>query len=573
MEFLSEVDPCGTGTSRRAFLAGSAALAGSTVLPAVGQELAQEPAQSGRAGLAHSSTGMVTSPHGLASQAGLEVLKAGGNAIEAAIAIGAVLSVTYPHFTGLGGDAFLVVSDRGGNVRTFSGIGQAASETSGYAGTIPLRGPAAALTAAATVAIWDRAFAFSRDQWGGTQSWSALLARATEYAANGFPVTPSQCFWQEFRSAELSGWDGFGQVFMPDGRMPRPGEMFRQPELARTLDRVATQGGREFYEGDLAGRLAAGLARAGSPLREQDLARCQAREEVPLRVAYRDGELLGLRPPTQGVTTLEIMGILDRFDLSGIPEGSADYYHLLVEAVKLAFLDRNRYVADPDFVDVPLDRLLSRSNLDAHARRIRMDRAMAWPHMFKPGDTVYIGAADREGRCVSMLQTVYFDWGSGLVVGDTGLLWHNRGASFSLDPASPNVLRGGKRPFHTLNPGIYLKQGRPHLLYGTQGADGQPQTLAAVLTRMIDYGMDPLTALRRPRFLLGKTFSDSRDSLKLEQDAGMPVFSELAARGHQLSPIPAQSQLAGHPGAIRIDAGGQLSGAHDPRSDGRALGI
>ncbi|SCU75592.1 Gamma-glutamyltransferase [Cupriavidus necator] len=569
MEFLGEVDPCGTGTSRRAFLAGSAALAGSTVLPAVGQELAQ----SRRAGLAHSSAGMVTSPHGLASQAGLEVLKAGGNAIEAAIAIGAALSVTYPHFTGLGGDAFLVVSDRGGNVRTFSGIGQAASETSGYAGTIPLRGPAAALTAAATVAIWDRAFAFSRDQWGGTQSWSALLARATEYAANGFPVTPSQCFWQEFRSADLPGWDGFGQVFMPDGRMPRPGEIFRQPDLARTLDRVATQGGREFYEGDLAGRLAAGLAKAGSPLREQDLARCQAREEVPLRVAYRDGELLGLRPPTQGVTTLEIMGILDRFDLSGIPEGSADYYHLLVEAVKLAFLDRNRYVADPDFVDVPLDRLLSRSNLDAHARRIRMDRAMAWPHVFKPGDTVYIGAADREGRCVSMLQTVYFDWGSGLVVGDTGVLWHNRGASFSLDPASPNVLRGGKRPFHTLNPGIYLKQGRPHLLYGTQGADGQPQTLAAVLTRMIDYGMDPLTALRRPRFLLGKTFSDSRDSLKLEQDAGLPVFSELAARGHQLSPIPAQSQLAGHPGAIRIDAGGQLSGAHDPRSDGRALGV
>ncbi|MNT46254.1 putative gamma-glutamyltransferase YwrD [compost metagenome] len=135
------------------------------------------------------------------------------------------------------------------------------------------------------------------------------------------------------------------------------------------------------------------------------------------------------------------------------------------------------------------------------------------------------------------------------------------------------MLRGGKRPFHTLNPGIYLKQGRPHLLYGTQGADGQPQTLAAVLTRMIDYGMDPLTALRRPRFLLGKTFSDSRDSLKLEQDAGLPVFNELAARGHQLSPIPAQSQLAGHPGAIRIDTGGQLSGAHDPRSDGRALGV
>ncbi|WP_439687607.1 gamma-glutamyltransferase [Cupriavidus oxalaticus] len=575
MEHMIEVDPC-VGTSRRAFLAGSAALAGSTILAPASAEAAQDTAPAARAarkGLAHSDAGMVTSPHGLASQAGLEVLKAGGNAIEAAIAIGAVLSVTYPHFTGLGGDAFLVISDRDGNVRSFSGIGQAAADAPGYSGAIPVRGPGSALTAAATVAIWDRAFAFSKSQWGGTQSWSTLLARATEYAANGFPVTPSQCFWQDFRAADLPAWSGFGRVFAPDGRMPKPGEMFRQPQLARTLDRLATQGGREFYEGDLAGRLAAGLAQAGSPLRANDLARCQAREEVPLRVAYRGGELLGLRPPTQGVTTLEIMGILDRFDLSAVEEGSADYYHLLVEAVKLAFLDRNRYVADPDFVDVPVDRLLSRRHLDAQAQRIRMARAMPWPHVYQHGDTVYIGAADREGRCVSMLQTVYFDWGSGVVVGDTGVLWHNRGASFSLDPASPNVLQGGKRPFHTLNPGIYLKNGRPQLLYGTQGADGQPQTLAAVLTRMIDYGMDPLTALGRPRFLLGKTFSDSRDSLKLEQDAGRQVFSDLAARGHQLSPIPAQSQLAGHPGAIRIGPTGQLAGAHDPRSDGRALGL
>jgi oxamate amidohydrolase len=153
------------------------------------------------------------------------------------------------------------------------------------------------------------------------------------------------------------------------------------------------------------------------------------------------------------------------------------------------------------------------------------------------------------------------------------VLWHNRGALFNLDPASPNCLKPGKRPFHTLNPGMYHKQGRPHLPYGTQGADGQPQTLAAVLTRLIDYNMDPLTALSRPRFLLGKTFSDSRDSLKLEQDAGEEVFKKLAERGHEMSPIPAQSPLAGHPGAIRIDADGSITGAHDPRSDGRALGM
>lgn len=585
---LTTTPPATTGdgassNARRNFLMGTAALAGGAVLPASAAEAVASaaPAVAARSDahtnlgprLAQSSRGMVTSPHELASEAGLEVLRNGGNALEAAIAIGAVLSVTYPHFTGLGGDAFMVISDRDGNVRTLSGIGQAAANVPAYGRAIPVRGPGAALTTAATVAIWDKAFDISRTQWGGQQAWSSLFSRATEYAANGFPVTPSQHFWQTFRAGELSGWEGFASVFMPNGRIPQAGERFYQPALARSLDRIATHGGREFYEGDLAGRIAAGLKQVGSPLRADDLSRTQAREEVPLRVAYRDGELLGLRPPTQGVTTLEIMGILDRFDLKSMPEGSADYYHVLVEAVKLAFIDRNRYVADPDFVDVPVDRLLASASLDAHARSIRMDRAMPWPHVFKTGDTVYIGAADAQGNCVSMLQTVYFDWGSGVVLGDTGVLWHNRGASFSLDDSSPNVLRGGKRPFHTLNPGMYLKQGRPQLLYGTQGADGQPQTLAAVLTRLIDYGMDPLTALGRPRFLLGKTFSDSRDSLKLEQDAGASVFTALAARGHEMSALPPQSQLAGHPGAIRIGAQGQMSGAHDPRSDGRALGL
>jgi gamma-glutamyltranspeptidase/glutathione hydrolase len=186
---------------------------------------------------------------------------------------------------------------------------------------------------------------------------------------------------------------------------------------------------------------------------------------------------------------------------------------------------------------------------------------------------VFIGATDREGRSVSVLQTVYFDWGSGVVAGDTGILWHNRGASFSTNPAHHNAVQPGKRPFHTLNPGMYVKDGRPQLLFGTQGADGQPQTLAAILTRLIDYGMAPLTALARPRFLLGKTFSDTRDALKLEADAGADVFAALAARGHEVSAIAAQSPLAGHPGVIRIEADGSASGAHDPRSDGRALAV
>ena len=530
-------------------------------------------ASAARGALARSSQGMVTSPHELASEAGREVLRAGGNAIEAAIAINATLCVTYPHFCGLGGDAFMIVSDRQGATITLSGIGQAAAKLPNDGRPIPVRGPGSAITAAAAVDTWEQAFTFSQRAWGGRQSWKGLFQRAIAYATDGFPLTPSQRFWADFRAKEIGDWPDVVRVFTAEGRIPDVGETFRQPDLARTLTMLAENGGRDFYEGELARRIARGLEQAGSPLTADDLARCRARNESALRVPYRGGELISLRPPTQGITTLEIMGVLDRFDVAAIPEGSADYYHLLVEAVKRAFIDRNRFVADPDFAEVPVDRLLSPAHLDGLARSIDPRRAAPWPHVFKTGDTVFIGAVDRDGNCVSLLQTVYFDWGSGVVAGDTGILWHNRGAAFSVEPGSINVLRPGKRPFHTLNPGMYLKDGRPRLLYGTQGADGQPQTLAAVLTRLIDYGMDPLTALARPRFLLGKTFSDSRDSLKLELDAGQAVFEDLTARGHAISPIPAQSPLAGHPGAIRIEDDGRFVGAHDPRSDGVALGL
>ena len=526
----------------------------------------------GSSKLALSTKGMVTSPHELATEAGLNVLAQGGNAIEAAIAITAALNVTYPHFSSFGGDAFMIISDVNGDVQTISGIGQAPQSLPSYSGSIPVRGPQSMLTSACNVDALGKAFELSQSKFGGKKSWSSLIAPAVAFARDGFPVTESERFWLEFRKTEMAALSGFSS-FMVDGAVPGTGTPFKQPKLAVTLEMLAERGHRDFYEGKLGAIVAKGLKDAGSPITAADLARTQAQIEAPLRVAYRGGTLLAHQPPTQGVTTLEIMGILDRFNLSGIREGSADYYHLLVEAVKYAFIDR-RHVADPKFVDVPTERLLSAANLDAHARKIQMDKALPWPHVFKQGDTVYVGATDMAGNCVSMLSTVYFDWGSGVMAGDTGLLWHNRGASFSLDPTSPNRLQPGKRPFHTLNPGMYLKDGKPAILYGTQGADGQPQTLAAVLTRLIDYRLDPLTALAKPRFLLGRTFSDTRDSLKLEKDAGESVFAELARRGHEVSAIPAQSPLAGHPGAIVIDrASGRISGAHDPRSDGRALGL
>ncbi|MFP3799213.1 gamma-glutamyltransferase family protein [Paraburkholderia sp. SIMBA_027] len=534
---------------------------------------------------ARGRAGLVTSPHTLASEAGRDVLARGGNAIEAAIAMAAALCVTMPHFTGLGGDGFWLIAAPGQPVESISGIGRAARNLPNFDGAIPVRGPASALTSAATVAAWEAAYRTSREHWGGTLAWDALLAPAIALAQDGFALTRSQHFWTTYRADEYGDaerWRGFAQTFLPDGAIPAIGTTFRQPALAATLRTLATNGPRDFYEGALAQRIARGLREAGSPLDADDLAATRVRCEPPLTLRYGEGVLATLPPPTQGMTTLQIMGILAKLGLRDCAHGSADYYHRLVEAVKQAFIDRDRHLADPDTQDVPVDRLLGDAHLAACAARIEPARALAWPHRFREGDTVYLAATDAQGRAVSVLQTIFHDWGSGVMAGDTGILWHNRGAAFRAPgggphrDAHPNVIAPGKRPFHTLNPGMYLVDGRARLLYGTQGADGQPQTLAALLTRLIDYRMDPLAALAQPRFLLGRTFSDSRDNLKLETHAGREVFDALAARGHEIAELPPLSPLGGQAGVICLDvddAGFVACGAHDPRSDGVALAV
>ncbi|TCL69477.1 gamma-glutamyltranspeptidase [Rhizobium sp. BK251] len=322
----------------------------------------------------------------------------------------------------------------------------------------------------------------------------------------------------------------------------------------------------------MAARIATGLQAAGSPLNVGDLARTGTRIEQPLSLAYRGMTLLAPPPPTQGATTLGIMGVLAQFGMADFDYRGADFYHRLVEAVKQGFLDRPA-IADPHFAEVDTSRLLDPARLAAKAQAIDPDRALPWPRPSRKGDTAFLAATDAEGRSVSMLQSIYFDWGSGVVAGGTGILWQNRGAAFGLDPESPNCLKPGKRPFYTLNPGMALKDGRPHLIYGTQGADGQPQTLALLISLLIDHGLDPLAALSQPRFLLGRTFSDSRDSLKLEANAGEALAARLSAMGHEVSTIDAFSQLAGQAGIVRIGADGLIEGAHDPRSDGGAIGI
>ncbi|MBS7542152.1 gamma-glutamyltransferase [Ancylobacter oerskovii] len=515
---------------------------------------------------------MVTSPHTLASEAGAKVLREGGNAIEAAVAIGAAIAVTYPHFCGIGGDAIWMIADSDGRRSTIMGIGQAPMKVPAYSGPIPVRGPASTASSACAVDAWRVALDFSATHWGGRRNLAELMDPAIGYAENGFAYSPSQAFWTDFRKNDLPAWPGFVETFLPGGTAPRTGDTFVQKQLAESLKLIARNGARDFYEGELAARLAKGLAQAGSPLTAEDLRATRALLEEPVALDYRGLTLLAPPPPTQGISTLAILGVLNRFDLAAVEEGSPEYYHLCVEAVKQAFLDRGR-IADPHFVDLPADLWLDAALLDRKAAAIDRKRAMPWPAVFKTGDTVFFGATDAQGRSVSVLQSTYFDWGSGVVVGDTGVLWQNRGAAFSTDPKSPNAIAPGKRPFYTLNPGMALKGGKPHILYGTQGADGQPQTLTVVLTRLIDYGLDPSEALARPRFLLGRTFSDSRDTLKLERSISPATVAALERMGHQTSLIPANSALAGQAGAIVIGDDGTITGAHDPRSDGIAIGI
>ena len=508
---------------------------------------------------------MVTTPHAAATEAGARILRCGGNAIEAAIAAGAVLAVVYPHFCGLGGDGLWLVSDETGKTECIMGIGQATAHAAMLPDRLPLRGPLSAAGSAGLVRSWDTALALSRAHWDGTFRLAHLLDPAIEHASEGITPSPSLMHWLRFRQAEWPDWSGFAANF-GIGAQGAAGTPFRQPALAESLRAIACDGPEEFYEGALARRIAAGLAGAGAPLDAADLAATIAPRDAPVGLDVAGMRLLAPPPPTQGVTTLAIMGILERLGIAGINPDDPQFYHLVAEAIKQAFLDR------PHILTTPAPDLLAPQRLDAMAARIRQDDALEWPHPFQSGDTVFLAAVDARGRAVSLLQSIYFDWGSGIVAGDTGILWQNRAAAFNGLPGHPQRIQPGAWPFFTLNPGLALSGGRPALLYGTQGTDGQPQTLATVLSRAIMHGMSPAAALAGPRLLLGRGFADDADTLKIESSAGEATMAGLRTRGHQLSPIAPLNPLCGQAGLIAIDTT-RLRGAHDPRSDGCAIGL
>ncbi|MGH7278843.1 MAG: gamma-glutamyltransferase [Candidatus Rokuibacteriota bacterium] len=520
--------------------------------------------------------GLVAAPHTLASQAGVDVLRRGGNALDAAVAAAATIAVVYPHMNGAGGDSFWLIYDAGrGALLALNGAGRAAASVDletyrrEHGGGMPTRGGAAALTVPGAVSGWWEAHRYSRDRLGSPIAWKAVLENAVAHAREGFDVSPGQRRVRAAAAALFASGvlEEVRRTFWPLYRPERP--RFVQPALAATLALLAEGGADEFYRGDLARRIAAGAAAAGSPLGAADFAAHTADWVEPLRLRYRGGEATSFPPPTQGFAALAILALLEGFDLGALEE--ADYVHLVVEATKLAFRDRDRYLADPTHEPVPVATCLDPDRLARCRGRISRRRAMPLDGSPMDGDTIAIVAADGAGNAVSLIQSLYHEFGAAVVAGDTGVLLQNRGAAFSLDPAHPNRLAPRKRPAHTLIPSMYLVGGRPRLVYGTMGGEGQPQTQAAIVTRVLDRGLGLQEAVEAPRWLLGRTWGDVSRSLRLESRLGDGVLTSLRERGHDANVVEAWSDLMGHAQAIRLDADG-LTGAADPRADGAALG-
>lgn len=533
--------------------------------------------------------GMVVTPHYLASQVALGILREGGNAVEAAIAAASTIGVVYPHMNSIGGDNFWLIFDaETGRVNALNASGRSGEKATiqyyrscGYS-KIPARGYLAANTVPGVISGWEQAYNYSKQHMGGKLLWSKLLSDAIDYAGNGFPVTPSQEYWTrinldhndtEFRA--LQRYRGFRQIYLKqDGSIYQAGERFKQEDLAYSLQVIAEQGATAFYTGEIAKKITTELHAKGGLLTLADFANHSADWVLPLSVSYRDCLAYNLPPNTQGMASLSILNILQHIDLKAVGEGTPDYYHIIVEATKQAFADRDRWLTDPEFLDIPVSYLLSQEHGAELADRIDRQRVTTELRPLDPkGDTVWIGVVDRQGHAVSLIQSIYHDFGSGIIPEGTGVILQNRGSFFSLDARNVNCLAPRKRTSHTLNPAMLLKNNKPYLVYGTMGGEGQPQTQAAIVTRIIDFGFTVQQAIEAPRWLYGRTWGAASNDLKVESRIAPAILNQLAAWGHIPTQVDDYTDIMGHAGAILIDSqSGIKYGGADPRGDGAAVG-
>ena len=519
--------------------------------------------------------GAVSAGHPLAAQAGLRVLQNGGNAVDAAVAMAAVLAVVRPHMNGVGGDAFVLVYEAAtGQVHALNGSGRSgALATPAFfrekgLERVPSTGPLS-VSVPGAVAAW-----VDVHQRFGTLPFGDLLAPAVGYARDGFPVSTrlASDFASQGRSLNVAG----GALYLPgNGEPPAVGTLLKNPALAATLGGIALRGKDGFYRGPVMERLAGFLEAQGSHLRREDFESHASSWVTPLRGSYLGHEILAFPPSTQGTTQLQLFEMAKSFHIMDLGHNTSTYLHTLVEISKLAFADRDRWMADPEMAAVPVARLLDPGYLAARAGLVDPARAAVAvepglggpdgpgdaPDVDDAGDTVYLTAVDGQGNAVSWIQSLFSGFGSGLLEPETGVLLHNRGALYTLEDGHPNQVAPGKRPFHTLSPILALRDGALAFTLGTPGGDSQPQTILQVVNNHLLFGMTPQAAVEAPRFR-------AEGSLAVEHRVPAAVRAELAALGHELRVIQGWTATFGGAQMILVEPGSRtLVVASDPRRE------
>jgi gamma-glutamyltranspeptidase/glutathione hydrolase len=537
---------------------------------------AQDPQQLPWRAPAIGNHGAVTAGHPLAATVGLDVLRSGGNAVDAAVSMAGVLAVVRPHMNGIGGDTFMLVySARDGQVYGLNGSGRAGSRSDAAdlraqgMLRIPPRG-INAVTVPGSVSAW--ATAASRF---GTRPLNSLLEPARRLAFSGFPVTPRLRRDLISARAVIERSPELREIFLPGGRFPEVGDIIVQTRLGESLTEVANSNGESFYRGALAGRLATFFESAGGYVTADDLAAHRSDWVEPISTGYRGLQVYAMPPNTQGIALLTMLNLVEQFDVEQLGQNSPDYLHMLIEAKKLAFADRDEHVADPASYQAPVDSLLSDSYARERSARVNFERAA--PEV-APGqlrrlddDTVVCTAADIHGNMVVLIQSLFNSFGSGVVAGDTGIILQNRGALFTIEEGHPNEMVPGRRPYHTLCPSMIMRDGVPVLGLATPGGDGQVQTLVQVINRWHVFGLDIQSAIEAPRFR-------SYDGLdvSLEQSVGLGAIDGLERKGHQLRFFPTgrSPDFGGAQGIVVLrSSSGEMvymAGA-DPRREAAAL--
>jgi gamma-glutamyltranspeptidase/glutathione hydrolase len=526
--------------------------------------------------------GMIATSQALASSAGLKAMQDGGNAIDAAITAAAVLAVVEPSMNGIGGDLLAIVWD----AKTRKIYALDATGRSGYAAT-PEEFAKRGITSMPGSGVMTVDVPGVVDGWQqlltrfGTITMAKALLPAIKYARDGFPVQEIMADDWNDAAEKLSQDPAAARTFLPNGAAPKHGDIFANPRLAASLELIAKSGRDAFYKGPIARAIVADMRARNGLLDERDFTEHKSEWLEPIRTTYRDVEVLEMPPSTQGFVALEMLNILEGFDITSLGHNSADYLHVVTEAKKIAFADRAAYLGDRDAMPShALATLLSKDYAARRRKEIAMDKSGAYRAATLSdgsapqgevdftgrdrGDTIYMTAADGQGNAISLIQSLFGSFGAGIVAGDTGITLHNRGSAFNLTPGHPNRIGPHKRPLHTLVPAMILREGRPWVSFGVMGGDNQAQAHAQVVMNLVDFGMNIQEAGEAARMRHGG------DALQLESGIGDEVRKALEARGHKLR--NGRGAMGGFQGVLINPRTGVLMGGSDPRKDGVAIG-